>query len=112
MEVVSDDKKLLKQASDDTVAKKELGAEQAKKLGMRVAELKSVDTIEELLAGTGRWELLLQNRAGTYSGRLNGNCRLIVKFELEDSEGDEEHVNVVHACLLEIVDYHEKKNKR
>ncbi|MHA7227817.1 type II toxin-antitoxin system RelE/ParE family toxin [Glutamicibacter soli] len=112
MDVVSDDKKLLKQASDAATAKKELGADQAKKLGMRVAELRSVDTIEDLLAGTGRWELLLQNRAGTYSGRLNGNYRLIVSFETEDSEGDVKQANATCASLLEIVDYHEKKNKR
>lgn len=117
MEIISDDKKLLKQASCKAVGQKELGVVMAKKLQLRIKELESVDTIDDLLSGPGRWELLQHNRAGTYSGRLNGNYRLIVRFLEIIPASQNKAKPVVSAkplvvALLEIIDYHEKKNFR
>ena len=73
------------------------GANVAKKLKLRIAELMYVEEMADLLSGPGRWEELKGNRADQWSARLTGNWRLIVQPE----EGDKMTVLVV-----EIIDYH------
>ncbi len=74
-----------------------LGANLAKKLKLRIAELTYVEGMADLLEGPGRWEELKADRAGQWSARLTGNWRLIVQSE----EGDE-----VTVLVVEIIDYH------
>ncbi len=74
-----------------------LGANLAKKLKLRIAELIYVEGMADLLEGPGRWEELKADRAGQWSARLTGNWRLIVQSE----EGDE-----VTVLVVEIIDYH------
>lgn len=76
--------------------KQKMDASVAKKLKLRISELRSVDTIEDLLAGTGRWEQMRGDRSGQWSARLSRNWRLIV--ELTDSS----------KCvrIVDILDYH------
>ena len=74
-----------------------LGAQVAKALKLRIAELMRVEEMGDLLLGTGRWEELKADRSGQWSARLTGNWRLIV-------EPDEAERLVV--LVVEIVDYH------
>lgn len=74
-----------------------LGANVAKKLKLRIAELTYVEELADLLDGPGRWEELKAERAGQWSARLTGNWRLIVQPE----EGDQVIVRIV-----EVTDYH------
>ncbi len=74
-----------------------LGANLAKKLKLRIAELTYVEGMADLLEGPGRWEELRADRAGQWSARLTGNWRLIIQSE----EGDE-----VTVLVVEIIDYH------
>jgi proteic killer suppression protein len=73
------------------------GAEVAKKLQLRLAEVAYVDEMADLLAGPGRWEELRGDRAGQWSARLTANWRLIVEPEERD---------VITVVVIEIVDYH------
>jgi proteic killer suppression protein len=76
---------------------KALGAQVAKALRLRLAELTYVEEMADLLHGTGRWEELTADRVGQWSARLTGNWRLIVEPHLGDS---------VVVLVVEIVDYH------
>ena len=76
---------------------KSLGAERAKKLRLRLDDLRAAEKMDDLLQMAGKWEELKADRAGQWSGRLTGNWRLIVQPE----EGDE-----VTVLVVEIVDYH------
>ena len=78
---------------------RELGAQVAKALKLRVAELQRVREFPDLVVGTGRWEPLSADRTGQWSARLTANYRLIVK---------EERDGVAIALLVEIADYHRK----
>jgi toxin HigB-1 len=73
------------------------GADVAKKLKLRLAELTYVDEMADLLEGPGRWEELKGDRAGQWSARLTANWRLIVEPEQRD---------VITVIIVEIVDYH------
>jgi proteic killer suppression protein len=74
-----------------------LGANVAKTLKLRIAELTYVEEMTDLLAGPGRWEELKADRVGQWSARLTGNLRLIVKPE---------EAATVTVCIVEITDYH------
>jgi proteic killer suppression protein len=73
------------------------GANVAKRLELRLAELTYVDDMADLRAGPGRWEELTGDRAGQWSARLTANWRLIVQPEQRD---------VITVIIVEIVDYH------
>jgi proteic killer suppression protein len=85
--------------TDERRMVRELGAQVAKALKLRVAELQRVRECADLLAGTGRWEPLTADRSGQWSARLTANYRLIVE---EGRDG------VAIALLVEITDYHRK----
>jgi proteic killer suppression protein len=74
-----------------------LGAQVARALKLRVAELRRVREFPDLLAGTGRWEKLTADRSGQWSARLTANYRLIA---------EEERDSVARALVVEITDYH------
>jgi toxin HigB-1 len=85
--------------TDERRMVRELGAQVAKALKLRVAELQRVREFPDLLVGTGRWEPLTADRAGQWSARLTANYRLIV---------EEEREGVAIALVVEITDYHKK----
>lgn len=74
-----------------------LGANVAKKLRLRIAELLYVEEMADLLEGPGRWEVLRADRAGQWSARLTGNWRLIVQPD---------QVDEAIVLVVEIIDYH------
>jgi proteic killer suppression protein len=75
--------------------KKTYDATVCKALKLRIGELRAAANVEDLLLGTGRWERLVGDRAGQWSGRLTKNWRLIVR---------EDTLTVV--SVIEIIDYH------
>lgn len=75
---------------------KHLGAQVAKTLKLRIAELRYVQEMKDLLLGTGKWEELKADRAGQWSARLTANWRLIVE-PANDS---------ITVTIIEIIDYH------
>jgi len=77
---------------------KSLGAERAKKLQLRLDDLRAAEKMADLLQMTGHWEELKADRAGQWSARLSGNWRLIVEPDEEDDE--------IAVLVIEIVDYH------
>jgi toxin HigB-1 len=85
--------------TDERRMVRELGAQVAKALKLRVAELQRVREFPDLLAGTGRWEPLTADRSGQWSARLTANYRLIV---------EEQRDGVAIALIVEITDYHRK----
>lgn len=88
---------LKKVCTDARLMQTTYGANVAKKLKLRLAELTYVDEMADLLAGPGRWEELKGDRAGQWSARLTANWRLVVQPEQRD---------VITVIIVEIVDYH------
>lgn len=84
---------------DGGYMQRKLGAALAKALKLRVAELRRVSDLSDLLLGTGRWEQLSSDRAGQWSARLTANWRLIVEPDSGDS---------ITVIVVEIVDYHRR----
>ena len=82
--------------TDSRYMRRKLGAQVAKTLRLRVAELMSVTHVRDLLEGTGRWEELKGDRGGTWSARLSANWRLIIR---PGEQGQQ-------ATVLDIEDYH------
>lgn len=95
-EVEYNDRRIERLCTDDRAGRRELSAEVAKHLRLRVAELRSVRVVEDLLVGTGRWEELTGDRAGQWSARLGRNWRLIIEAVRGDTE----------VVVIEIIDYH------
>lgn len=85
--------------TDERRMARELGAQVAKALKLRIAELRRIRDFADLLLGTGRWEQLTANRAGQWSARLTANWRLVV---------EEEQADQAIALVIEITDYHRK----
>lgn len=82
--------------TDERRMQKHLGAQVAKTLKLRIAELRYVQEMIDLLLGTGKWEELKADRAGQWSARLTANWRLIVE-PASDS---------ITVIIIEIIDYH------
>ncbi|MFD0558399.1 proteic killer suppression protein [Stackebrandtia endophytica] len=76
---------------------RKLGAQVAKALKLRIAELRYATEMPDLLLGTGRWEELCGDRTGQWSARLTANWRLIVAPD----DGD-----TITVLIVEVVDYH------
>ena len=82
--------------TDERRMQKHLGVQVAKTLKLRIAELRYVQEMKDLLLGTGKWEELKADRAGQWSARLTANWRLIVE-PASDS---------ITVIIIEIIDYH------
>ncbi|WP_193509050.1 type II toxin-antitoxin system RelE/ParE family toxin [Cryobacterium sp. BB736] len=91
------ERELERQCTDERYMQRKLGAQVAKALKLRIAELRYATEMQDLLLGTGRWEQLSGDRSGQWSARLTGNWRLIVQPDERDA-----HTVIV----IEIVDYH------
>lgn len=91
------DRELERICTDTRYMQRKLGAQVAKALRLRIAELRRATEMADLLLGTGRWEELSGDRAGQWSARLTANWRLIVQSD----EGSS-----ITVIVMEIVDYH------
>lgn len=83
--------------TDERVMRKEVGADVAKALKRRLAELRSAHTIKDVLDGPGRWETLREDPGCLWSTRVSANWRLIVESEGPDA---------AEAVVVRLEDYH------
>lgn len=83
--------------TEDAYMRRRQSTNVCKKLRLRIAELHSMESFEDLRRGTGRWEQLTGDRTGQWSARLTANLRLIVV---------DEGGHPVVVTVIEITDYH------
>src|SRR5699024_96992 len=88
---------LERRCTDSRYMERQLGPQTAKALKRRIAELRRVEEMDDLLLGVGRWEKLKANRQGEWSARLTANWRLIVRPETHEA-------GIV--LVVDIEDYH------
>lgn len=93
------DRELERQCADERYMQRKLGAQVAKALKLRIAELRFATEMKDLLLGTGRWEELSRDRSGQWSARLTANWRLIVQRDERDT---------ITVIVVEIDDYHRR----
>ncbi|QGF22414.1 hypothetical protein Rai3103_00495 [Raineyella fluvialis] len=79
------DKRLERLANDDAARTKQLGAQAARRLLLRINELKSCSSEAELRAGPGNWHPVLHDWPGCLAGRVSGDFRIIVEL-MNDGE--------------------------
>lgn len=89
---------LERQCTEERYMQRKLGVQVAKKLRLRLAELRRASELADLLLGAGNWEELKQDRQGQWSAHLTRNWRLIV-----EPDG-----NNVTVKVIEITDYHKR----
>lgn len=90
---------LERQCTEARYMQRKLGADRAKKLKLRIAELRTATDMTDLLLMAGKWEELKGDRAGQWSGRLTANWRIIAQ---PDGPGQ------ITVMVVEIVDYHKR----
>ena len=90
-------------------ATKTLGAESAKKLQRRMAELFNAEHVSELVAG--RPHPLQGARAGTFALDLHGGQRLVFRPTLQPpptkKDGGIDWASVTRVTITELGDYHD-----
>lgn len=102
------DKAFFESAKD---VKKVHGAENEKKLRIRLDDLLDAQSMDDMRNLPGHWEELKNDRAGQFSARLHGGLRLIVKPQKQppptklDGGLDWRAIDSIH--ILEMVDYHD-----
>jgi len=99
-------RKLAKLCSDPREATKALGADSARKLRSRLADLQAADTVAELVAG--RPHPLTGSRAGQFALDLAGGHRLV--FRAAGQGGSTTGPDWKRVTAIEIVfvgDYHD-----
>lgn len=98
-------KKLEKQCTSMAAMQKAYGPEISKQLSERIFQLRTSDTLGDLLtpAAPGKWETLSGDRKGEISARVSANQRLIVTTP--DTSNPKE-ATVVRVERVE--DYHKK----
>lgn len=89
-------KKLRRTCTEARYMQKELGADHAKALKLRLNELRIAHELQDLLLFGGKWEQLVGDRSGQWSARVSKNWRLIVQPESGNTE----------VLIVELVDYH------
>lgn len=96
--------------NDDARRSRTYGAEQAKKLRLRLADLDAAETLEVMRTTGGQCHELNGDRKGQLAVHLNGNYRLV--FEPADDppavkeDGGIDWPSVRAIRILEVVDYH------
>lgn len=109
VEISFADVKLESICRDSRLATKKLGAQSAKKLQLRLAELFAAESVGELIAG--RPHPLAHDRVGQFAVDLHGGLRLIFKPATEKPPtlpgGGIDWSNVNAITIIEIGDYHD-----
>jgi len=113
MNIIFADRKLEKYASDYALAQRKLGNLQAKLLHMRLNDLYDAESFEVLPYLPGHHHPLSENRAGEWACSLEQPTRLVYAPITEGvNKGSIELRELKELTVLEITDYHEKKNIR
>lgn len=92
----------------ERLAKRRLGALNAKKLRTRLADLQAAANVMQLVAG--RPHPLVGDRAGQFALDLDGGCRLVFEPANESAKGADGVIDwsrVTEVRVVEIGDYHD-----
>ena len=116
MNIIFADRKLEKYSNDFSLAQRKLGNNQAILLHKRLNDLHDAENFSVLFDLPGHHHPLTENRSGQWACSLEQPYRLIYKpiIPAELAQMDEQ-INLtllVEVSVIEITDYHEKKNKR
>lgn len=116
MDIIFADRKLEKLANDFRLAQRKLGNNQAMLLHKRLNDIRDADNFSVLFHLPGHHHPLTENRGGQWACSLEQPARLIYKpiipAELAQTEEPISLTQLVEVSVIEITDYHEKKNKR
>jgi proteic killer suppression protein len=87
---------------------RQFGAVRARRVALRLQQLRVAETLDDLRAMTGRCHLLGGDRSGSLALDLDGPYRLIFRPAewLEDASGRLDWTGVKSVVVLEITDYH------
>jgi len=116
MYIIFADRKLEKYANDYSLAQRKLGNKQAKLFHKRLNDLYDAENFSVLFDLPGHHHPLTENRNGQWACSLEQPSRLIYKPIISGEPAQtEEQINLSHIAklsIIEITDYHDKKNKR
>ena len=116
MNIIFADRKLKEYANNFSLAQRKLGNNQAKLLHKRLNDLYDAKNFSVLFDLPGHHHPLTENRSGQWACSLEQPSRLIYKpiipNELAQTEEQINLVQLVKLSVIEITDYHDKKNKR
>lgn len=113
MNIIFADRKLEKYANDYTLAQRKLGSLQADLLHKRLNDLYDAESFEVLPHLPGHHHPLSENRTGEWACSLEQPTRLVYAPITEGvNKGSIELKELKELTVLEITDYHEKKNKK
>lgn len=113
MNIIFADRKLEKYANDYKLAQRKLGALQAELYQKRLNDLYDAESFEALPDLPGHHHPLSENRSGEWACSLEQPTRLVYAPISEgENKGSIELKELKELTVLEITDYHEKKNKR
>lgn len=109
------DRKLEKYLNDYRYAQRKLGNNQAKLLHKRLNDLQDAENCSILFDLPGHHHPLTETRSGQWACSLEQPSRLIYKpiIPIELTQTDDQIIlsQIVEISIIEIVDYHDKKNK-
>jgi proteic killer suppression protein len=110
MNVTFKHKKLSALVHDDRKLDREMGRKRADKIRLRLAQLKAVETLEDLRHVAGNYHELKENRKGQWACDLDQPYRLIFTphenpIPVNDS-GQYEWTKIKGVEIIEIIDYH------
>ena len=106
MDILFEDKDLLKCATDRSYALKRLGQRRAQRYAVRLMQIDRAVNFEQLRGLPGRYHELVGNRAGQWACDLEQPYRLIFKSTNEGPVAQIVWANERVAKMLEIADYH------
>lgn len=113
MNIIFADRKLEKYAYDYKLAQRKLGNKQAELFHKRLNDLYDADSFEVLLHLPGNHHALSENRSGEWACSLEQPTRLVYAPILEGvNNGSIKLKELKDLRILEITNYHEKKNNR
>lgn len=110
MQISFKNKKLKALCEQSNLAQKELGAQMAKKLRSRLADLTAASVVADMCAG--RPHPLQGNRAGEFALDLVHPQRLVFIADNnpipERADGSIDWSQVTRVCIVDIEDYHKR----
>ena len=117
MQISFRSEKLRKEFEDERALNRDRGSVQAKKIMQRMAQLEAADALQQLRPPQpGHFHELSSDKSGWLACSLDGNYRLI--FVVADKpvpaldSGGLDWSKVTQACILGILDYHERNKKQ
>lgn len=113
MEIIFKEKKLERIANNDLRLFKELGTIRAKKLRLRLSQLKTATTLEEVRYLPGNYHELKDNRKGQWACDLDQPYRLIFTPQERpiplNEDGQYIWIEITAIEVIEIINYHKEK---